>query len=171
MVCLLVTRAPVQVLANATTDSSVKTQLAAAVADIGVRLGNDAAMRQWIDETIERMATVLVERNREKVGRFIADQVGAWDDKHMVEQVELNIGKDLQFIRINGTLVGGSVVIETVFAWPGLGRLTFDSVLQRDYPLMLGIFLVMSVIVISLNLITDTIYRIVDPRVSLRAAA
>lgn len=70
-----------------------------------------------------------------------------------------------------GTLVGGAVVIETVFAWPGLGRLTFDAVLQRDYPLMLGIFLVMSVIVISLNLITDAIYRIVDPRVSLRAAA
>ncbi|MCD0419931.1 ABC transporter permease [Rubrivivax sp. JA1024] len=70
-----------------------------------------------------------------------------------------------------GTLVGGSVVIETVFAWPGLGRLTFDSVLQRDYPLMLGIFLVMSVIVIVLNFLTDTIYRIVDPRVSLRAAS
>ena len=93
----------------AAADSSVKTQLAAAVTDIGARLGNDAAMRQWIDETIERMATVLVERNRDKVGRFIADQVGAWDDRHMVEQVELNIGKDLQFIRINGTLVGGMV--------------------------------------------------------------
>jgi peptide/nickel transport system permease protein len=70
-----------------------------------------------------------------------------------------------------GTLVGGAVVIETVFAWPGLGRLTFDAVLQRDYPLMLGIFLVMSVIVILLNFVTDTIYRIVDPRVSLRAAS
>ncbi|WP_022724100.1 ABC transporter permease [Rhodopseudomonas sp. B29] len=70
-----------------------------------------------------------------------------------------------------GTLVGGSVVIETVFAWPGLGRLTFDSVMQRDYPLMLGIFLVMSVIVILLNFLTDTIYRMVDPRVSLRAAS
>ena len=66
-------------------------------------------MQQWINETIERLASALVERNREKVGKFIAEQVGAWDDRHMVRQVELNIGKDLQFIRINGTLVGGLV--------------------------------------------------------------
>jgi peptide/nickel transport system permease protein len=70
-----------------------------------------------------------------------------------------------------GALVGGAVVIETVFAWPGLGRLTYDAVLQRDYPVMLGIFLVMSVIVILLNLATDAIYRLIDPRVSLRAAS
>jgi len=66
-------------------------------------------MQQWINEAIERMATSLVEQNRDKVGKFIADQVGAWDDRHMVQQVELNIGKDLQYIRINGTLVGGLV--------------------------------------------------------------
>jgi peptide/nickel transport system permease protein len=65
-----------------------------------------------------------------------------------------------------GALVGGAVVIETVFAWPGLGRLIYDAVLQRDYPVMLGIFLVMSVIVIVLNLVTDVIYRMVDPRVT-----
>lgn len=70
-----------------------------------------------------------------------------------------------------GALVGGVVVIETVFAWPGLGRLTYDAVLQRDYPVLLGIFLVMSVIVIVLNLVTDAIYRLIDPRVSLRAAS
>ena len=70
-----------------------------------------------------------------------------------------------------GALVGGAVVIETVFAWPGLGRLTYDAVLQRDYPVMLGIFLVMSIIVIVLNLVTDAIYRLIDPRVSLRAAS
>jgi peptide/nickel transport system permease protein len=62
-------------------------------------------------------------------------------------------------------------VIETVFAWPGLGRLIYDALLQRDYPVMLGIFLVMSVIVIMLNLLTDVIYRLVDPRVSMRAAS
>lgn len=70
-----------------------------------------------------------------------------------------------------GALVGGAVVIETVFAWPGLGRLTYDAVLQRDYPVMLGVFLVMSIIVIVLNLVTDAIYRLIDPRVSLRAAS
>ena len=64
-----------------------------------------------------------------------------------------------------GTLVGGSIVVETVFAWPGLGRLTFDAVLQRDYPVLLGVFLVMSVLVIAFNLLTDLIYRLVDPRI------
>ncbi|MGM5025335.1 ABC transporter permease [Tardiphaga sp. 862_B3_N4_1] len=70
-----------------------------------------------------------------------------------------------------GALVGGAVVIETVFAWPGLGRLIYDALLQRDYPVLLGVFLVMSVIVIALNLLTDAIYRVIDPRVSVRAAS
>lgn len=69
-----------------------------------------------------------------------------------------------------GALVGGAVVIETVFAWPGLGRLTFDAVLQRDYPVLLGIFLILSVVVIFLNLATDLIYRLIDPRMTTRAA-
>jgi len=70
-----------------------------------------------------------------------------------------------------GALVGGAVVIETVFAWPGLGRLIYEALLQRDYPVLLGVFLVMSVIVIALNLLTDAIYRVIDPRVSVRAAS
>ena len=68
-------------------------------------------------------------------------------------------------------LFSGAVVIETVFAWPGLGRLIYDALLQRDYPVLLGVFLVMSVIVIALNLLTDAIYRMIDPRVSVRAAS
>ena len=90
-------------------DSSIKAQIASLVLDIGGKLDADPQMQQWINEAIERMATSLVEQNRDKVGKFIADQVGAWDDRHMVQQVELNIGKDLQYIRINGTLVGGLV--------------------------------------------------------------
>jgi peptide/nickel transport system permease protein len=67
-----------------------------------------------------------------------------------------------------GALVGGSVVVETVFSWPGLGRLTFDAVTARDYPVLLGLFLVMSVLVIAVNLLTDLIHRLVDPRLALR---
>lgn len=63
-----------------------------------------------------------------------------------------------------GTLVGGSIVVETVFAWPGLGRLTFEAVLQRDYPVLLGVFLVLSIMVIVFNLLTDLLYRLIDPR-------
>jgi len=64
-----------------------------------------------------------------------------------------------------GTLVGGSVVIETVFAWPGLGRLTYEAVLARDYQLLQGIFFVLSIVVVAFNGLTDLLYRFVDPRI------
>jgi peptide/nickel transport system permease protein len=67
-----------------------------------------------------------------------------------------------------GSLIGGAVVVETVFAWPGLGRLTFDAVQARDYPVLLGLFLVMSAIVIAVNLLTDLIQRLIDPRIGAR---
>lgn len=64
-----------------------------------------------------------------------------------------------------GHLVGGSILIETVFAWPGIGRLAFDAVLQRDYQVLLGIFFVTSVLVIVFNILTDLVYSLVDPRI------
>lgn len=63
-----------------------------------------------------------------------------------------------------GQIVGGSILVETVFAWPGIGRLAFEAVLQRDYNLLLGIFLVTSTAVVLINLATDVIYVLVDPR-------
>lgn len=67
-----------------------------------------------------------------------------------------------------GAMVGGAVVVETVFSWPGLGRLIFDAVTSRDYPVLLGLFLVMSILVICVNLLTDLIHRLVDPRLGVR---
>lgn len=67
-----------------------------------------------------------------------------------------------------GALVGGAVVVETVFAWPGLGRLTFDAVTARDYPVLLGLFLVMSILVIAVNLLTDLLQTLIDPRLAAR---
>ncbi len=64
-----------------------------------------------------------------------------------------------------GQLVGGSILIETVFAWPGIGRLAFEAVLQRDYQVLLGIFLVTSIMVILFNILTDILYGLVDPRI------
>lgn len=68
-----------------------------------------------------------------------------------------------------GHLVGGAVVVETVFAWPGIGRLAFDALLQRDYNLLLGIFFVTASMVVIFNLITDVVYGIVDPRIDVTA--
>jgi peptide/nickel transport system permease protein len=64
-----------------------------------------------------------------------------------------------------GTLIGGAVLTETVFAWPGIGRLMYEALLQRDYNLLLGVFVVCSAMVLIFNLITDLVYRIVDPRI------
>ena len=66
-----------------------------------------------------------------------------------------------------GQLVGGSIMVETVFAWPGLGRMTFDAVVQRDYQVLLGVFFITSVLVIFFNILTDIVYSLVDPRVEI----
>lgn len=69
-----------------------------------------------------------------------------------------------------GQLVGGAVLTETVFAWPGIGRLMFDALLQRDYPVLLGVFLVTAAFVVLINLVADLLYRFVDPRIETAAA-
>jgi len=68
-----------------------------------------------------------------------------------------------------GQLVGGAVLTETVFAWPGIGRLMFEALAQRDYAVLLGVFFVSSAMVILLNLATDLVYRAVDPRIEAAA--
>jgi peptide/nickel transport system permease protein len=65
----------------------------------------------------------------------------------------------------SGTLIGGAVLTETVFAWPGIGRLMYEALLQRDYNLLLGVFVVCSAMVLIFNLVTDLIYRLIDPRI------
>ncbi len=67
-----------------------------------------------------------------------------------------------------GTLLGGSVLVETVFSWPGLGRLGFEAVLQRDLNLLLGILLLCSLIVVVANIAVDLAYAWLDPRIELR---
>ena len=64
-----------------------------------------------------------------------------------------------------GNVLAGAIVVETVFNWPGLGRLAYESVLRRDYPTILGVLLFASVVVIVMNQITDLCYRLIDPRI------
>ncbi|MCR5249200.1 MAG: ABC transporter permease [Lachnospiraceae bacterium] len=63
-----------------------------------------------------------------------------------------------------GTLLGGSVVIETIFRWPGLGKLAMDAISSRDYPVIQGFVLLSSTIYVLINLLTDISYRLIDPR-------
>lgn len=64
-----------------------------------------------------------------------------------------------------GGLLGGIVVVERVFNWPGLGTLAFEAVSARDYPVLQGVITVLSLMIISINLIVDVAYGLVDPRV------
>ncbi|QRF56333.1 ABC transporter permease [Variovorax paradoxus] len=64
-----------------------------------------------------------------------------------------------------GNVLAGAILVETVFNWPGLGRLAFDSVLRRDYPTILGVLLFSSIVVVVMNQLTDLCYRLIDPRI------
>jgi peptide/nickel transport system permease protein len=65
-----------------------------------------------------------------------------------------------------GNVMAGAILVETVFNWPGLGRLAFESVLRRDYPTILGVLLFASVVVVVMNQVTDMVYRLIDPRIN-----
>ena len=67
-----------------------------------------------------------------------------------------------------GTILAGSVVIESVFSWPGVGSLLFDSVSSRNYPVVLGIMVLGSLVVIAANIAVDLIYMWLDPRIEIR---
>ncbi len=64
-----------------------------------------------------------------------------------------------------GAVLSGAILVESVFAWPGLGRLAFEAVGRRDTPVLLGVLLLVSVSVIVANLLTDLVYRLIDPRI------
>ena len=64
-----------------------------------------------------------------------------------------------------GLTIGGAIQVETVFSWPGMGRLMYDAVLRRDYPILEASFFIFAVVVIAANLVSDLLYQILDPRV------
>ena len=88
-------------------DSLTQARIAGLVRAFGEQLEADREIRQWIDEQILKALPPLVEEHRAKIGRFIEDQINGWQEKKLVQELERHIGPDLQYIRINGTLVGG----------------------------------------------------------------
>ena len=87
--------------------SATRERIAAMVRAFGARLEADREIREWIDEQILVAIPPLVEEHRAKIGRFVEDQINGWQEKKLVEELERHIGPDLQYIRVNGTLVGG----------------------------------------------------------------
>jgi peptide/nickel transport system permease protein len=72
------------------------------------------------------------------------------------------IGLDLPF------LLGGAIVIESIFAWPGMGMLFMESLDRSDYPVLMAMLMLLALFIVLSQLITDLMYSILDPRVSLK---
>jgi peptide/nickel transport system permease protein len=70
-----------------------------------------------------------------------------------------NVGLEIPF------LFAGAIVTETIFSWPGMGRLTIDATRDYDYPLLMGVLLITAVLVVFANLLADIAYAVVDPRI------
>jgi peptide/nickel transport system permease protein len=66
-----------------------------------------------------------------------------------------------------GNLITGAIVTETVFAWPGIGRLTYEAVIYRDFPLLQAVIILKSILILGINLLVDILYAFVDPRIRL----
>jgi uncharacterized membrane-anchored protein YjiN (DUF445 family) len=87
--------------------SQVHEKTAALLHSFGARLEADPEVQQWIDAQIVTAVPPLVEEHRAAIGRFVEDQINSWQERRLVDELERHIGPDLQYIRINGTLVGG----------------------------------------------------------------
>ena len=89
--------------------SLLRAQLASAAVALGRQLQGDAAMRGWIDAQVLAAAPRWIDSYRERIRQYVVARVESWDAAEMTDELERSIGRDLQFIRINGTLVGGLV--------------------------------------------------------------
>jgi uncharacterized membrane-anchored protein YjiN (DUF445 family) len=90
-------------------DSTLRERTAAGIRFVGEKLRDDAAMRAWVNEQLLATAPRWIERYREDIRQYIIARVREWNTAEMTRELERNIGRDLQFIRVNGTLVGGLV--------------------------------------------------------------
>lgn len=104
-------------------DSRTRLEVSNAVQRLAQELEADTDMQAWINEWLVDALVVVVDQNRSQIASLISDTVRTWDGKEASRRVELALGRDLQFIRVNGTLVGGlvGVVIHGLVVWSGKG--------------------------------------------------
>jgi uncharacterized membrane-anchored protein YjiN (DUF445 family) len=88
-------------------NSQIRRQLEAMLVDVGGQLARDPAIRAEINRGMVRVLADFVESQKSGVGHFIADQVKSWDIDMLIGRIELTVGRDLQYIRFNGALIGG----------------------------------------------------------------
>ena len=115
-------------------------------------------LRQFRAEILEQLGKSYVTgaRTRGVKGRYILF-------RNVLHNASISI---LTIVGLSvGTLFGGSVVIETIFRWPGLGKLAMDAITNRDYPVIQGFVLFSAAVYVLVNLVTDIAYHWIDPRV------
>lgn len=115
-------------------------------------------LRQFRAEILEQLGKsyVVGARTRGVKGRYILY-------RNVLHNASISI---LTIVGLSvGTLFGGSVVIETIFRWPGLGKLAMDAITNRDYPVIQGFVLFSAAVYVLVNLVTDIAYHWIDPRV------
>ena len=98
-------------------ESAIAVHIEEAMRDVGVRLVADESLRASLNEHLLSAAGQLASNLRQGVTQHIAQTVKGWDDRQLVDELELSVGKDLQFIRINGTVVGGLVGLALHACW------------------------------------------------------
>ncbi|WP_296577851.1 DUF445 family protein [Phreatobacter sp.] len=100
----------------ASPQSRIEAQMTAILTEIGAKLASDPRMKAEMNEGFVVALSTLVEQQKSGASRFIADQVKAWNMQQLIRLIELNIGRDLQYIRLNGTLIGGlaGLVLHTI---------------------------------------------------------
>lgn len=100
-------------------ESAISTKLRETIEHVGSNLQKDQAQRDRINQWIRQTAVQLLLERRSEIGSLISDTVKRWDGQTMSDRVELHVGRDLQFIRINGTIVGGIVglIIYSIAQW------------------------------------------------------
>jgi uncharacterized membrane-anchored protein YjiN (DUF445 family) len=89
------------------TESVISGKVESMVGELELYLARDEELRAWLNDQIQAALIRMADANKGQVGDLIREELGNWDDKYMVNQLELYLGRDLQYIRINGTLVGG----------------------------------------------------------------
>lgn len=106
-------------MGTAAKDPATVPHVSIVVQRVGRALAADERMQTWIDEELATHVPGLLDSLRPRLARFIAEKVREWNETEIVEKLELNIGRDLQFIRVNGTLVGGGVglLLHAVTKW------------------------------------------------------
>lgn len=92
-------------------DSTIRARISNLAQTLGTRLQTDTAMQQWINAQVTSAAPQWIERYREDIRGYIVARVNEWNTTELTDELERNVGRDLQFVRVNGTLVGGLVGI------------------------------------------------------------